>query len=113
MGMFLRRGKAPYLNCAITLTGTLNSGYCYATIDGVKYTSATEMIVPRNTEVVVYVSNKTSVWDPTNGKVTLNGEPVVVENFRYTYTVKEPTTFTFSYQDDDDVITSSCAITTT
>lgn len=113
MGMFLRRGKAPYLNCEITLTGTFSSSYCYATIGGVKYTESTEMIVPRNTEVVIYVSDRaTTGVVPTNGEVTLNGEPMVVEDFRYTYTVKKPTTFTFSYQNGYDVITSSCAITT-
>lgn len=113
MGMFLRRGKAPYLNCTITLTGTFDSKYCYATIDGVQYTSTTEMIVPGGTEVVVYVANKFSASDPRNGNVTLNDEPVTVENFGYTYTVTVPTTFTFSYKRNSGNITSSCAITTT
>lgn len=98
MGLFLKRGKAPTLGTRIAIVGEPTSDYAYVTIDGVVYTTATELLLVPGTNVSIVVGSRATKGDTI--QITLDGKIVAggksdTTSATYTYTATEPAALFF------------------
>lgn len=120
MGMFLRRGQPPARGIPVSMTGTFNDNYAYASIGDTKYTEATQLKVEAGTVVTVYVAVPGGDFglNASSCKITLDGETVAggvdgTTSATYKYTVMKPAVLSFSYESLFGFKIYACAITTT
>lgn len=83
--LFLTRGNLPALPAVVSITGSGNSSYCYTTIAGTKYTTATNNIsVHVGDEIIFGIYGTAKSY---YGEVTIDGTQVlkVIDNTKRTY----------------------------
>lgn len=88
---FTRRGKTPPKPALVTITGTGNATYCYATVNGTKYTAAASGIEVMAGDFIGF-----SICGYSNsykGQVTIDGTTVLTATSKtvttYAWTVPE------------------------
>lgn len=100
--MFQNGGEyiAPAKPAAVTITGTGNATYCYATINGTKYNSATSNIEVMPGDVITFgVNGRSSTY---YGRITIDGTQAL--------NVTNNTTQTYNWTVPDGVRTISIAM---
>lgn len=102
-----RRIAVTRRDIAITLSGTFNSQYAYATINGVKYIGATTVEVAAGTVIDVFVGGTQA---SAGSVVTLNG--VTVQSGRGTYSYKAAVSSALQFSQSSTYDAYCCAITT-
>lgn len=81
---FTRRGPVPARSAAVTITGTGNATYCYATINGVKYSAAASEIEVLPGDIVTFgVYGYSSTY---YGEVNIDGTQALKVTARTTQT---------------------------
>jgi len=79
----------------LSLSGTFNSTYAYAKINGTKYTSATSRTVASGETLLIHVAATRSTYD-SSCSVKLNGTTVQSGKGEYTWAVTSNATVTFA-----------------
>ena len=82
----LTRGEPPATTIAVTITGTGNSGSCYATINGTKqYSAGTHEVKAGDTITFgVFGGSKNRGWVEINGTQVLNVRNGSVQTYDWT-----------------------------
>ena len=90
-----RTEKIRYPEKTVTISGTFDENYGYATVRATKYTAAATVSVEKNSRCSVYVSSSTSDRRPLC-TVTFNGETVKSGYCEYKFSITADTTIKFT-----------------
>ena len=101
--LFTRRGAPPTYPAIVTITGTGNATYCYATINGTKHSAAASNLEVLPGDVITFgVYGYSSTY---YGRVTIDGTQAL--------DVTNKTTQTYEWTVPDGVVAISIAFTYT
>ena len=100
MILFSKRSKAAKTPIAVTITGSGSIVYCYATINGTKYTSATDGIEVMPGDTIVFTVYGTS--SSRKGYVKIDGTEVL--------TVTSKSSSTYNWHVPDGITSISIAM---
>ena len=115
--LFLTRGNLPALPAVVSITGSGKSQYCYTTIAGTEYTTATNNIsVHTGDEIIFGVCGTSKTY---YGEVTIDGTQVlkVTDKTTRTYTWIVPKgvkqiTIAMTYKSTSKKINGRISVTT-